>query len=341
MTVTGVNDAIDDGDQGYTIVTAAATSSDATYNGLNAADVSVSNTDNDTAGITVTPTSGLTTTEAGGTATFTVVLDSQPTADVTRRPQLERHRPRAPSPRPASPSPAANWNTPQTVTVTGVNDAVDDGDQSYTIVTAAATSSDATYNGLNAADVSVSDTDNDTAGITVTPTTGLTTTEARRHRHLHRGPRLAADGRCDVALSSGDPTEGTVAPASLTFTPANWNTAQTVTVTGVDDAVDDGNQSYTIVTAAATSSDATYSGLNAADVSVSNTDNDAAGITVTPTTGLTTTEAGGTATFTVVLASQPTANVTIGLSSSDHHRGHGQCRRRSPSPPATGTRRRR
>ena len=51
-------------------------------------------------------------------------------------------------------------------------------------------------------------------------------------------------------------TEGTVSPATLTFTPANWNTAQTVTVTGVDDAVDDGDIAYTIVTAPATSSDA-------------------------------------------------------------------------------------
>ena len=40
------------------------------------ADVAVTNTDNDTAGITVTPTAGLTTTEAGGTATFTVVLNT-------------------------------------------------------------------------------------------------------------------------------------------------------------------------------------------------------------------------------------------------------------------------
>ena len=45
---------------------------------------------------------------------------------------------------------------------------------------------------------------------------------------------------------------------------------------------------------------------------MTNTDNDAVGITVTPTSGLTTTEAGGTATFTVVLTTQPTANVTIG-----------------------------
>ena len=72
-------------------MTAPATSTDATYNGVNAADVAVTNTDNDAAGITVTPTTGLTTTEAGGTATFTVVLNTQPTADVTIAPELERH----------------------------------------------------------------------------------------------------------------------------------------------------------------------------------------------------------------------------------------------------------
>ena len=59
---------------------------------------------------------------------------------------------------------------PQTVTVTGVNDAVVDGNIAYTIVTAAATSADPNYNGLNASDVTVTNTDNDTAGITVTPT---------------------------------------------------------------------------------------------------------------------------------------------------------------------------
>ena len=86
-----------------------------------------------------------------------------------------------------------------------------------------------------------------------------------------------------IALSSSDATEGTVSPASLTFTAANWNVAQTVTVTGVDDALVDGDVAYTIVTAAATSTDATYNGVNAADVAVTNTDNDVAGITVTPT----------------------------------------------------------
>ena len=83
-----------------------------------------------------------------------------------------------------------------------------------------------------------------------------------------------------IGLSSSNTNEGTVSPASLVFTNANWNVAQTVTVTGANDFVVDGNVGYTIVTAAATSGDGTYAGVNPADVSVTNTDNDVVGITV-------------------------------------------------------------
>src|SRR3989442_1492251 len=96
-----------------------------------------------------------------------------------------------------------------------------------------------------------------------------------------------------IGVSSNDLTEGTVAPASLSFTPANWNVAHTVTVKGVDDMMEDGNIAYKIVTAPAVSTDSNYNNLNASDVSVTNTDNDVAGITVNPTSGLTTTEGAG------------------------------------------------
>ena len=105
---------------------------------------------------------------------------------------------------------AANWNTPQTVTVTGVDDVLDDGDVAYSIVTAAATSADPIYNGINAADVAVTNTDNDAAGITVTPTTGLTTTEARRDGDLHGGADSQPTADVTIGLSSSDTTEGTV-----------------------------------------------------------------------------------------------------------------------------------
>ena len=148
VTVTGVNDAVADGNIVYTIVTAPATSTDTVYNGIDAADVSVTNIDNNTVGIIVNPTAGLTTTEAGGTATFAVVLNSQPTADVTIGLSSSDTTEGTISVSSVTFT-TANWNIPQTVTVTGVNDDLDDGDVGYTIVTAAATSSDGNYNGLN------------------------------------------------------------------------------------------------------------------------------------------------------------------------------------------------
>jgi hypothetical protein len=160
------------------------------------------------------------------------------------------------------------------VTVTGVDDDVDDRDVAYSIVTAAAVSSDPNYNGLDAADVAVTNTNDDTAGITVAPTSGLVTTEAGGTASF--SVRLNSEPTADVtiAVSSSDTGEGTVAPATLVFTAANWNTPQTVTVTGVDDDVDDGDIAYSIVTAAAVSDDPDYGGLEVADVAVTSQDDD-------------------------------------------------------------------
>jgi subtilisin-like proprotein convertase family protein len=79
-----------------------------------------------------------------------------------------------------------------------------------------------------------------------------------------------------IAVSSSDTGEGTVSPASLSFDSTNWSTPQTVTVTGVDDAEQDGNVAYTIITAPATGAPE-YAGIDPADVSVTNLDNDGQG----------------------------------------------------------------
>ncbi|MEA5563820.1 DUF4347 domain-containing protein, partial [Planktothrix agardhii] len=118
---------------------------------------SVTITDNDTAGITVTPTTGLTTTEAGGTANFTVVLNSQPTADVTI-PLTSSNTAEGTIDKSSLTFTAANWNVAQTVTITGVDDNIVDGDIAYNIVTVAATSTDTNYSGVNASDVAVTNT---------------------------------------------------------------------------------------------------------------------------------------------------------------------------------------
>ncbi|NTV15595.1 MAG: hypothetical protein HGA96_16985, partial [Desulfobulbaceae bacterium] len=79
-------------------------------------------------------------------------------------------------------------------------------------------------------------------------------------------------GDVTIAVSSSNTDEGVVSPTSLTFTSGDWDTPQTVTVTGVSDSSEDGNQAYTIVLGAATSADSNYSALNPDDVNVTNVD---------------------------------------------------------------------
>jgi hypothetical protein len=81
-----------------------------------------------------------------------------------------------------------------------------------------------------------------------------------------------------MPLASSDTTEGTVSTSALTFTTADWSTLRTVTVTGAQDALADGDVAYTIVTSPATSSDVDYAGLDAADVGVTNVDDEDASL---------------------------------------------------------------
>src|SRR5439155_3768089 len=134
-------------------------------------------------------------------------------------------------------------------------------------------------------DVSVTNTDNDIAGITVIPTSGLTATEAGGTATFTVVLTSQPMANVAIGLSSSDLTEGTVSPASLTFTSGNWNTAQTVTVTGVDDFGVDGVVAYTIVTAGATSTDARYRGTKPSQEPVTNRDDETARITAAHTPG--------------------------------------------------------
>jgi outer membrane protein assembly factor BamE (lipoprotein component of BamABCDE complex) len=272
VTVTGVDDAVSDGDQSYTVITSAAVSADPDYNALNPSDVSVTNED-DEPGIIVTPAIGLMTTEAGGTAGFTVVLNTQPSADVTVGLTSSDSGEGTVSPTSVVFT-AGNWSVPQTVTVTGVDDFVIDGDRQYTVITSAAVSSNTDYNGLDPSDVSVTNLDNDVAGVTVNPTQGLVTTEAGGTAGFTVVLNTQPSADVTVSLSSSDPGEGVVNPASVVFTNGNWSVPQTVTVTGVDDLNNDGDQPYTVITAAAVSADTDYNGFNPPDVSVINIDNE-------------------------------------------------------------------
>ena len=76
---------------------------------------------------------------------------------------------------------------------------------------------------------------------------------------------LDDDTDVTVALTSSDTGEGTVSPTTLTFTKNNWNTDQTVTVTGVNDSDRDMHQDYRIdltATAGVDGSAINFDGVN-------------------------------------------------------------------------------
>ncbi|RJP41705.1 MAG: CRTAC1 family protein, partial [Phycisphaerales bacterium] len=98
----------------------------------------------------------------------------------------------------------------------------------------------------------------------------------------------------------------------LTFTPANWNTAQVVTVTAVDDGAIEGNHTSTITHSVA-GADPDYNGLVISNVTVSLADNDVAGVTLSQTGGLTAVHESptDTDTYSFVLTAEPIADVIL------------------------------
>jgi hypothetical protein len=269
-------------------------------------------------GFTLSETS-LTVAETGTTASFTVVLDAQPSSDVVFDITSSDTGEATVSPSTLTFT-SANWNTTQTVTVTGVDDTLVDGTiGSTTTVSVVDASSDDDFDGLSDQTVSVSTTDDDSAGFTIASSTDpLVVAESGTTATFT--VVLDAQPSSDVVfdITSSDTGEATVSPSTLTFTSANWNTTQTVTVTGADDDLIDGTiGSTTTVSVDDASSDDSFDGLTDT-VSVSTTDDDSAGFTIASSTDpLVVAESGTTATFTVVLDAQPSSDVVFDITSSD------------------------
>ena len=280
VTVTAGDDA-DTANDAVTLTHSAA-STDTGYEGISIDGVAVTVTDNDAAkGVTVS-TTALTVTEEDTTGdSYTVVLDSQPTATVTVT--VAGHAGTDVTPSPTSLTfTTTNWGTAQTVTVTAGDDA--DAVNDSVALTHSAASTDTGYEGISIDGVAVTVTDNDDnnrpPGVTVSKT-ALTVTEedtAGAGYTVVLDSEPTANVTVTVAGHAG--TDVTPSPTSLTFTPMNWGTAQTVTVTAGADA-DTANESVSLTHSAA-STDSDYQGITIAGVAVTVRDNDAAN---TPATG--------------------------------------------------------
>ena len=175
-----------------------------------------------------------------------------------------------------------DWNVEQTVTVTGVDDAIggqNDGPILYTIQTAIDTSGStdttgyaSTQNPVDVPDVSVTNEDDDPPGISVSPVTGTTTENGLTTVAITIVLLSAPSADVVIPVSSSNTAEGTLDKAELTFTTTDWNVGQVVTVTGVNDDVDDGDIQYSLVTGVGQSSDVDYGGMEILDVTLTNTD---------------------------------------------------------------------
>lgn len=317
VTVTGLNDDVADGDQPFSVSFAPTESTDSTFAGLVTPQLFLFNLDNDTAGYRFTDTSG-TLTEAGAEATATIALTSQPTADVNFSLSVDKPAEASVLSDPFTFTPT-NWAISQLIRLKGLDEALDDGDQVVTVSFTRPVSVDDAYDSLTPHDLLFTNTDDDTAGVTTSP---IDSTTAEDGSSASFTVVLNSEPVGDVVVSfdTSDPTEGTPSAIELLFNATSWSAPQTVIVAGVNDDVMDGDQIYVIDFTPTSSSDPNYDGLVPDPLSITNLDDDAAGISVSTTTG-TTTEAGGSFSFTVRLTSEPTADVAIDVSSSDTTEG--------------------
>jgi hypothetical protein len=201
--------------------------------------------------------------EGETTTLYNVKLNQQPTANVTLL--LTHGDPGAVTLSTGSLAfTPSNWSTPQTVSITGTSDD-DVTDESITITHSL---SGGGYAGASVTDLVVTVTDDDTQTVTQSATSA-TFDEASASTYtlvLNTQPT----GSVTVALTSSDAAAASVSPSTLTFTTSDWSSAQTVTVSGVNDD-DETNETVTI---SHTISGGDYGSVAVADYTASINDDD-------------------------------------------------------------------
>ncbi len=309
VTVTGTDDNAVEGTHTASIMHAL-TSADTNYNGLATSNVTTTITDNDTPGVTITTTT-VAITEGGTVATYTIQLATQPSATVTISATSSDGQVSLSTT--SIEFTTSNWNTPVIVTSTAVDDNYAEGAHVGEITHAAA-SGDGNYNGIAVDNVTTTITDNDSVAVQVnTSTISITEsgTTATYTIQLVSQPTTTVT----ITPSTGD-GESSVSPTSLNFTSSDWNVAQTITVTAVDDGDIEGTHTATITHAATQSTGSgQYNGVSVSSSNFTVTDNDVAGVTTT-VTSLSLAEGGSNGTYTVVLSAAPTQTVYINLTTS-------------------------
>ena len=147
--------------------------------------------------------------------------------------------------------------------------------------------------------------DDDSANVRLAPTT-LTVREGGAGKSYSMN--LATEPKASVTVIVDLPANAafTVSPGSLTFTPDDWDQSQQITVTATEDSNARDELAATINHSIA-SDDTKYRAVSVSSVAV--TDNDNAGVVVSEAT--LEIEEGNSATYTVVLGTEPAGDVTV------------------------------
>ena len=262
--------------------------------------------DDDTAGVTVS-TDALAVIE-GGSNSYTVVLDTQPTGPVTVAVTVVDTANNDVSVEPETLTfTAANWDTAQRVRVTVADDedAIDDADVTITHAV-----SGADYNGQTAAGVTVSITDDDDPAVTVS--FGAATYTAAEGDTVEVTVTLSADPERGVTIPLTATNEGEASDADYSGVPDSvvferGETSKTFTFTAADDDDDDGES---VALAFGTLPNRVTAG-SVATSTVSITDNDDPAVTASFGSASYTASEGGDVTVTVTLSADPEREVTI------------------------------
>ena len=280
-------------------------STDGDYNGVTVSAVDVTVRDDETAGVSITPTK-LTIAE-GGSDAYQVVLTSQPAHDVTVTITHSGDGDIGMDHQELTFT-GSDWETAQAVTVSAAQD--DDARDDVATLSHSVASTDGDYNGVTVSAVDVTVRDDETAGVSITPTK-LTIAEGGSDAYQ---VVLTSQPAHDVTVTithSGDGDIG-MDHQELTFTGSDWETAQAVTVSAAQD--DDARDDTATLSHTVSSTDGDYNGIAASEVAVTVTDDETAGVSITPTK-LTIAE-GGSDAYQVVLTSQPAHDVTVTITHS-------------------------
>ena len=210
--------------------------------------------------------------------------------------------------------------TTKTVTVQVTNDDVSEETEFFGFTISAPQGAD--LRGQRSEDVAdVGLLDDDPRGVTIAPTSigldepasGETAVAGSYTVNLNSRPTDTVT----VTIGGSDPavslTGGTLTNNQLTFTTTNWNAAQTITVTPVND----DNAVGETITLTHTLSGGDYAGIAADSVTVNLTDSDTRNLVLSGQS-LTVTEGDATGVrYTVKLATQPSDTVTVTISGHD------------------------